>query len=178
MQHVSDWGAETHKCTQNIQHFTYQHIHYGWYPQITLDTRQQQVLSELISDAKYLEFDAPEDVIKWPLCAYLLHLLVFTPGQRVAVVASTQREANRRYQGLLYPYDHLPQYWERSFEIRTSQEMHLETGSYIKTFTTDTKKHIAGFKPDVLIVEDTQVGNVAVKPSVRVIQVTLPSRFR
>jgi len=172
MQHVSDWGAETRECTQNIQHFTYQHIHYGWYPQITLDARQQIVLNRLTSDAKYLEFDAPDDVIKWPLGVYLLHLLVFTPGQRVAVVASTQREANRRYQGLLYPYDHLPQYWQRQFEIRTNQEMHLETGSYIKTFTADTKKHITEFNPDVLITEDNGVMNATelVKPGTRVIR--------
>ena len=173
MQHVSDWGAETHKCTQNIQHFTYQHIHYGWYPQITLDARQQAVLHRLTSDAKYLDFNEPADIIKWPLCAYLLHLMIFAPGQRIAVVASTQREANRRYQGLLYPFDHLPQYWQRLFEIRTCQEMHLDTGSYIKTFTVDTKKHIAAFKPDVLIIEDGLVGEVQLKNDTQVIRLNV-----
>lgn len=166
------WGDEYAKSFMDIKHFAHHHLHYGWYPEIRLDEAQQGILAELTRDVSPLNLEAQETCLKWPMATYLLHMLVFIPGTRIAVVATTQREANRRYQGLLYPYDHMPDAFQRPFECRTNRELHLENGSYIKTFTQDTKKHIQDFNPNVLLLEDLGVtdARLFVKAKTRVIQ--------
>lgn len=156
----------------DIYHFIKYHIHYGWYPQIQLDLKQEQILTKLMGTDSLITIQGKALEVKWPITAYLLHQLLYTPGFKVAIIANKQRDSNRRYQGLLYPYDNLPSCFQRPFHLRTVREMHLENGCYVKTFTQETEKHIKGFNPDMLFVEDSNLktyANTLVKPHTRLV---------
>lgn len=156
MDNLTNWETEYSRSERDIYHFVGHHLHYGWYPVVELDGEQRELLEGLRNSKSNLLLTAPETTLKWPLAAYLLDSLIWR-SKRIAIVASTQREANRRYQGLLYPLDHLPQEFNIYPDLRTTQELRLPNGGHVKTFTLETKKDIQGFNPNILLLEDSQV---------------------
>jgi hypothetical protein len=146
-------GREQYKSRQSVPYFIQHHVHYGWYPEVVLDAEQEGLLTQLQKPGPQ-ELTGSETVLKWPLAGYLMHQLVFGENVRIAIIAEQQWVANRRYQGLLYPLDHMQDIFTPECIVRTTQELKLSGLNHVQSFSVNKLAETTDWSFSHFVLED------------------------